>query len=125
MNSKVIATPNFQREAKKLNKKYHSLKKELKELVESLEKDPIQGTLIGENVYKIRLSIKSKGKGKSAGARIITYLHIEETKENEQVVYLISIYDKSDYENISDNFIQQIIDEIEKENESSDDDSAA
>lgn len=123
MSSKVVVTPNFQREAKKLKKKYHSLKKELNELVESLEKDPLQGTLISENVYKIRLSIKSKGKGKSAGARIITYLHIEETEDNEQVVYLISIYDKSDYENISDNFIRQMIDEIETEIESSNDDS--
>ncbi len=123
MSSKVVVTPNFQREAKKLKKKYHTLKKELNELVESLEKDPLQGTLISENVYKIRLSIKSKGKGKSGGARIITYLHIEETEDNEQVVYLISIYDKSDYENISDNFIQQMIDEIETEIESSDDDS--
>lgn len=123
MSSKVVVTPNFQREAKKLNKKYHSLKKELNELVESLEKDPLQGTLISENVYKIRLSIKSKGKGKSAGARIITYLHIEETEDNEQVVYLVSIYDKSNYENISDYFIRQMIDEIETEIESSNDDS--
>lgn len=123
MSSKIVATPNFQREAKKLHKKYNSLKKELKELVESLDKDPEQGTLISENVYKIRLSIKSKGRGKSAGARVITYLHVEETKDKEQVVYLISIYDKSDYENISDNFIQQMIDEIETEIESSDDDS--
>ena len=123
MSSKVVVTPNFQREAKKLNKKYHSLKKELNELVESLEKDPLQGTLISENVYKIRLSIKSKVKGKSAGARIITYLHIEETEDNEQVVYLVSIYDKSNYENISDNFIRQMINEIETEIESSNDDS--
>ena len=122
MSSKVVVTANFQREAKKLKKKYHSLKKELKELVDSLEKDPEQGTLIRQNVYKIRLSIESKGKGKSGGARIITYLHIEETEDDEQAVYLISIYDKSDYENISDNFIQQMIDEIETEIESSEDD---
>ena len=123
MSSKIVATPNFQREAKKLKKKYHSLKKELKELVESLENNPVQGTLIRENVYKIRLSIKSKGKGKSGGARVITYLKIEKTEDNQQVVYLISIYDKSDYENISDNFIGQMIDEIDTEIESSDDDS--
>jgi len=123
MSSRVVATPNFQREAKKLKKKYHSLKKELKELVESLEKNPFQGTLIKENVYKIRLSIKSKGKGKSGGARVITYHQIEKTEDNEQVVYLISIYDKSDYENISDSFIEQMIVEIETEIESSDDDS--
>lgn len=74
MSSKVVVTPNFQREAKKLKKKYHSLKKELKGLVESLEQNPEQGTLITENVYKLRLTIKSKGKGKSDGARVITYL---------------------------------------------------
>ena len=79
--------------------------------------------MISENVYKIRLSIKSKGKGKSGSALVITNFHVEENGDNEQVVYLISIYDKSDYENISDNFIRQMIDQIETEIESSDDDS--
>lgn len=125
MSSKVVATPNFQREAKKLKKKYPSLKKELKDLIESLEQNPEQGTLITENVYKIRLAVKSKGKGKSGGARVIAYLHVEKTEDNVQIVYLISIYDKSDYANIPDNFIKQMIDEIEAEFESSDEDPIA
>jgi mRNA-degrading endonuclease RelE of RelBE toxin-antitoxin system len=125
MSSKVVVTPNFQREAKKLYKKYHSLKKELKDLVERLERDPKHGTLITKNVYKIRLAIKSKGTGKSGGARVITYLHIEETEVNLQVVYLISIYDKSDYENIADNFLQQMIDDIRRALDSSDDNPTA
>lgn len=113
MNYKVVATPNFQKEAKKLIKKYHSLKNELKALVLSLEKTPELGTMISENIYKIRLAIKSKGKGKSGGARVITYLHIKEVENDSKIVFLISIYDKSDYENISDGFIQQIVNEIE------------
>jgi mRNA-degrading endonuclease RelE of RelBE toxin-antitoxin system len=68
----VIATPNFQREAKKLIKKYRSLKGELADLISDLEQEPRIGTLITENVYKIRLAVKSKGKGKSGGLRIIT-----------------------------------------------------
>ena len=70
----VIATPNFQREAKKLIKKYRSLKSELEQLISELEAEPRTGTLITENVYKIRIAVKSKGKGKSGGMRIITYV---------------------------------------------------
>lgn len=86
MNSKVLVTPNFQREAKRLKKKYHSLKDDLKKLIESLEQDPMQGTMITEQVYKLRLAIKSKGRGKSGGARVITYLHIKENVDQPPTV---------------------------------------
>ena len=83
MNSRIIVTDNFAREAKKLVKKYNSLKSELKEFIDSLEVDPYQGKLITENVYKIRLAVKSKGKGKSGGLRIITYIHVIENNDGE------------------------------------------
>jgi hypothetical protein len=60
---------------------------------------------LGKNTYKIRLSIKSQGKGKSGGARVITYL----ITENEEI-YLLIIYDKSEYDNVDDKLLQQIID---------------
>ncbi len=60
-----------------------------------------QGTAIGRGCYKIRLSIASKGKGKSGGARVITHIQIIKTK-----VYLLSIYDKSEMGTISDNEIK-------------------
>ena len=72
MSVEVIITNNFSREAKKLIKKYRSLKNELLSLQAYLEENPHQGTLLTKDVYKIRLAIKSKGKGKSSGARVIT-----------------------------------------------------
>jgi len=60
-------------------------------------------------VYKIRIAIASKGKGKRGGARVITFLKIEQ-----EIVYLLSIYDKGETDSISDNEIKDILDsEIE------------
>lgn len=116
MNVNVVATPNFQREAKKLIKKFRSLKSELSVLATELEQEPRTGTLIKENVYKIRLAVKSKGKGKSGGMRVITYVETElvETEDSTDV-YLLSIYDKSEYENIPDSFLSKLIQEIQEE----------
>ncbi|MBW8051660.1 MAG: hypothetical protein FVQ77_15250 [Cytophagales bacterium] len=97
MNFSIEAIPYFKKQAKRLTKKYPSLKQELDELGKRLSCNPKQGIPIGHNCYKIRLAIKSKGKGKSGGARIIT--HIVVIKEK---VFLLSVYDKSDNENISD-----------------------
>ena len=72
MNFNVELTDHFKKEAKRLLKKYPSLKTELKELIEELEKNPELGTPLGNNIYKIRLAIALTGKGKSGGARIIT-----------------------------------------------------
>ena len=74
MNYKVEAIPNFKREAKQLVKKFRSLKQELESLEEILETEPHTGTPLGSNCYKIRLAVESKRKGKSGGARIITYV---------------------------------------------------
>ncbi|MBE7412645.1 MAG: type II toxin-antitoxin system RelE/ParE family toxin [Leptospiraceae bacterium] len=107
MNFKVFTIPNFDKEFKRLAKKYHSLKKEYGNLISSLEKNPTQGTKLGNECYKIRFSISSKGKGKSGGARIITHVHVSENS-----VYLLSIYDKSEIPNISDLEISQLLQDI-------------
>jgi hypothetical protein len=95
MSYKVIPTPDFKKFFKKLYKKYPSLKNDLAELSEDLEQDYSIGTSLGSNLYKIRLAIESKNKGKSAGARVI-YFFLNQDNE----IYLIHIYDKSDFENI-------------------------
>ncbi|MFA4851045.1 MAG: type II toxin-antitoxin system RelE/ParE family toxin [Bacteroidales bacterium] len=97
MNYKVKTIAVFEKQAKKLIKKYASLKNELLELVQLLKEKPEQGTSIGKNCYKIRISIVSKGKGKSGGARVITNFVV-----TEDTVYLLSIYDKSEKENLTD-----------------------
>lgn len=72
--------------------------------MESLAKDPTQGTALGKNCYKIRLAIASKGKGKSGGARVITNVVISGV-----TVYLLSIYDKSDKETLSDKELSELL----------------
>jgi len=104
MSYNVETTRNFEREAKPLLKKYASLKNELKVFGKELEKNPEIGVPLGNNVYKIRLAIASKGKGKSGGARVITYLKTEQGN-----VYLLSIYDKGEKDSISDKEIKDIL----------------
>jgi hypothetical protein len=67
----------------------------------------MQGTPIGQHCYKIRLSIASKAKGKSGGARVITYVLVTESS-----VYLLSIYDKSEREDISPTELNQLLKQI-------------
>lgn len=97
MSYKIEVTPFFDKQLKRLSKKFPSLKKEFAELIVSLKQNPEQGKSIGNHCYKIRLSIASKGKGKSGGARVITHVQIIQTK-----IYLLSIYDKSELSTISD-----------------------
>lgn len=68
MKFKIETISPFRKEAKKLIKKYPSLKSELLELGNKLSIDPFQGSNLGNNCYKIRLAIESKAKGKSGGA---------------------------------------------------------
>jgi mRNA-degrading endonuclease RelE of RelBE toxin-antitoxin system len=104
MSYSVKTIEIFEKQAKRLSKKYLSLKKELIELVQKLKENPSFGTSIGKNCYKIRISIASKGKGKSGGARIITNFII-----SDDTVYLLSIYDKSEKENLTDKEIIELL----------------
>ncbi|RPD50633.1 hypothetical protein [Paracnuella aquatica] len=104
MSFSVIPTEKFKKEAKRLIKKYSSLRQELQDLAAILSVAPETGTPLGADTYKIRVAIKSKGKGKSGGARVITYVVTPE-----QDVYLLTIYDKSELDSLDDKTIKQII----------------
>ena len=104
MNYKISSIPLFDKQVKRLAKKYPSLKKDLAKLIDSLATEPAQGTALGNNFYKVRLAIASKGKGKSGGARVITYVKVINT-----TVFLTSIYDKSDQDTISDKELSAIL----------------
>lgn len=107
MSFNVIATDPFDKQVKKLGKKYQSLKNDLAPLFNSLEDNPQQGKSLGKHCYKIRLAIKSKGKGKSGGARLITYVKIIDSN-----VYLLALYDKSEKENLTDKELSQLLKNI-------------
>jgi len=105
MSFNVIATPRFRRD--KLAKKYPSLKNEYVDLINDLAENPQQGTSLGNNCFKIRVAIASKGKGKSGGARAITHIVIDS-----DTVFLLTIYDKADRETISDKEINELLDQL-------------
>lgn len=109
MGYNIVATKVFSKNLKALFKKYKSIKSDIIVLQKELLKNPQIGIHLGKSVYKIRLAIKSKGKGKSAGARIITYVKVQK-----ETVYLLSIYDKSERENISDLDIKEFIKQIDE-----------
>ena len=107
MSYKLKTLPLFDSELKKLSRKYLSLKNEYAKLLDVLEENPMIGTPIGKDCFKIRLAIKSKSKGKSGGARVITCVKIIA-----KTVYLIAIYDKSDFENMNDSDLKNRLKEI-------------
>jgi hypothetical protein len=107
MTYRVRTIEVFERQTEKLVRKYPSLKEELLALIRVLKQNPFEGTPLGKNCYKIRLAIKSKGRGKSGGARIITNIVVSET-----TVFLICIYDKSTKENLSDKELDALLKDI-------------
>ena len=104
MSFEIKSTSRFERELKRLTKKYPSLKKEYSVLLKSLATSPTQGIEIGNNCYKIRIAIESKGKGKSGGGRVITFL-----VSKQKHLVLISIFDKSEKDSVSDAEIKIIL----------------
>ncbi len=104
MSYKVELSANFKKEAKRLVKKYPSLKTELAGLFTKLENNPKLGTPLGNDIYKIRLAIASKNKGKSGGARVLSFVKILQT-----TVLLFSIYSKGEVDNLTDKQIQELI----------------
>lgn len=89
-------------------KKFPSLKAEYAQLIENMEIQPVQGASLSNSCYKIRIAIKSKGKGKSGGTRVI--FHVQVVENN---VFLLAIYDKSEQEDITDKEIKYLLSFIE------------
>ena len=109
MKFNIYYTPEFEKQLKRLSRKHKSLPKDLAVLVKKLEENPITGTPLGNNCYKIRLAVSSKGKGKSGGTRVITCVIVAEKE-----VYLADIYDKSEQENISDKRLKELAEQIQR-----------
>lgn len=104
MSYEVSSIPPFDRQLKRLVKKFPSLKKDFALLIEQLEENPDQGIALGKGCYKIRLAIRSKGKGRSGGARVVTNFVV-----SQKTVYLLSIYDKSSTATLTDKELKELL----------------
>lgn len=107
MSYNIIPTHRFEKELKRLAKKFPSLKNEFAKLIDDVTANPETGTSIGNNCYKIRMAVGSKGKGKSGGARVITYLYIKT-----ETVYLLTIYDKGEKASLKASELKEIIESL-------------
>ncbi|WP_257668038.1 type II toxin-antitoxin system RelE family toxin [Parapedobacter tibetensis] len=97
MNFEIEISEAFRKAAKSLAKKHPSFKKDLTEFLEILAEKPTSGTPLGGGLYKVRMSISSKGKGKSGGARVIICVIFKHGK-----ILLADIYDKSDFDTVDE-----------------------
>lgn len=98
----------FKRRAKVLEKKYNSFKEDYNTFLDELERNPFGGESLGHHTYKYRMTISSKGKGKSGGARVITY-NVKKVTDDEVVITLMTIYDKNEISYVSDAYLRSLI----------------
>ena len=105
---RVRISEDFRIAFKRLKKRHKSLQQDFERLFASLLKDPFQGVEIESDVRKVRLAITSKGRGKSGGARVIIRVRI--VADELQLLY---IYDKGDFENVSDAFLRDVMKRME------------
>jgi mRNA-degrading endonuclease RelE of RelBE toxin-antitoxin system len=108
MSYNISPTHRFEKELKRLAKKFPSLKNEFAVMIANISENPETGTFIGNSCYKIRLAIASKSKGKRGGARVVTHLYIAT-----EAVYLLTIYDKGEKADLKPNELKEMIESLE------------
>jgi mRNA-degrading endonuclease RelE of RelBE toxin-antitoxin system len=110
MSFEIQTTSYFDTEAKRLAKRHRSFIDDLEDFQKNLLKNPYQGTELSPGIRKIRLTIDSKGRGKSGGARVITFTYLVDEKDG--VVILLLLYDKADASSIKMNVVRKIIKDL-------------
>lgn len=103
----------FKRQFKRLKKKYPSLTEDLKIFSLDLRANPQQGVPLGARLYKVCMAIAAKGKGKSGGARVITY-RLLATQEHIEIT-LLTIYDKNEIDNLSDDYLRSLVKDLSEQ----------
>lgn len=104
--AQVLFTPEFKRNIRQLAKKYRRIKSDVQPLLDELAQGQTPGDQIPGvqyEVFKVRVRNSDSGKGKSGGYRVI-YQRTEES-----AIVLITIYSKTEQEDIAVNEIRQII----------------
>ena len=110
MSYNIQTTATFKKDLKRLSKRFRSLHDDILSFIKELQANPFLGTDLGDGVHKVRVAITNKGRGKSGGARIITYTNVLVDIE-EGDIYLLTMYDKADQDTIFGKQIQLLIQE--------------
>ncbi|MBZ0301847.1 MAG: type II toxin-antitoxin system RelE/ParE family toxin [Anaerolineae bacterium] len=112
----VRFAPAFQKEVKRLRKRYPRIQQDIQPLIDQLidgktPGDQIQST--GYTVYKVRLPNRDAQRGKSGGYRVIYYI-----RTLTQIV-LLTIYSKSDRSDTNTGDIQALIADLPDDSDES------
>ena len=102
MSYSVKTTPDFDKEFKRIAKKHKGIISDLAKLIDNLEVNPTMGTDLGQNIYKVRMSISGTNRGKSGSTRVITYVAFIK-----EIVYLSEIYLKNEYDTVDTGIVIQ------------------
>jgi mRNA-degrading endonuclease RelE of RelBE toxin-antitoxin system len=105
-----IPTPTFEKSYKRLKKKYPSLKTDLEIFQKDYNENPNLGESLGGGFRKVRIAVKSKKRGKSGGARVITYDIC--IKSEDKTVILVEIYDKGEISALSEKEYEEALNEF-------------
>lgn len=108
MDVLITRSVYFDRSVKRLAKRYASMKQDLINLVESLRRNPEAGVSLGGRLRKVRMPIAAKGRGKSGGARVITYT-LSMTEEGVLEIRLLYVYDKSERATMTDKELEALV----------------
>lgn len=108
----IDLTPEYRNNLKKLAKKYRNIRSDTQGLIEELQKGSVLGDRLsgfGDNfyVYKMRAKNSNIQKGKSGGYRIIYLL------ESATSILLLTIYSKSEQEDITTEQVKRILDDFD------------
>ena len=105
MSYRIETIPRFEKNVKKLKKKFPKIKTDLVDFVTELSNNPELGIYLGENIFKVRIQNSSIPTGKSGGFRVITYY------KTDDILYLVTIYSKTEQDNILTNKLKKIVSE--------------
>ncbi len=108
----IRLTVEFQRKLRTLSKKYRQIQRDIEEILEQLQAGNFPGdrlSSVGYEIFKARVKNSDIKKGKSAGYRLIYWIHSSNT------IVLLDIYSKSEQEDIEVKKIQQILVEFERQ----------
>ncbi|WP_289500262.1 type II toxin-antitoxin system RelE/ParE family toxin [Gloeocapsopsis sp. IPPAS B-1203] len=94
-----------------MKKRYRNIRSDIRPVIEQLQRGELLGdAVVGVEytIFKVRLRNQDAQRGKSAGYRIIYYI------QTANKIILVTIYSKSDQEDVTAEEIRDILKEFER-----------